>query len=173
MRTSRCHSLIASCAAALAVTLTVLPAHAGPREDYRVAETAIRGGDVVTAMGTLRRLADEGYAPAQARLADLQYSAENYAEAQALYGKAAQQGDGHGEWGLGRHFHDGSGVPRDPAKALELYRKAAEKNAWQAFDALARAYRTGDLGLDKDLAEAQVMEKRAQAAREAAEKDLK
>jgi len=173
MRTSRLHSFIAPCVAALVSLAAALPALAGPREDLRAAEQSIRGGDVVTAIVALRKLSEENYAPAQARLADLQFSAENYEEALELYRKAAQQGDGHGQWGLGRMHAEGAKVPRDPAQALQLYRQAAEKNAWQGFDALARAYRSGDLGLTKDLTEAEAMDKRAQAAREAAEKDLK
>jgi TPR repeat protein len=174
MRTSRLLSFVASCAAALVVAAAAVPAaHAGPREDYRVAELSIRSGDVVTAMSTLRRLSDEGDGPAQARRADLLFSAENYADAMALYRKASDQGNGHGDWGVGRMHAEGAGVARDPAQALQFYRKSAERNAWQGFDALARAYRTGDLGLTKDPAEAQAMEKRAEAAREAAEKELK
>jgi TPR repeat protein len=169
----RTPSLVASCAMSLAVLCAALPAHAGPREDTIAAERAIRIGDVPLAMSTLRRLSDEGYAPAQARLADILFAADLYPQALELYRKAAEQGDAAGEVGLGRMHADGTGVPRDPAKALELYKKAAAKSNWQAFDALARAYRTGDLGLTKDLAEAQAMDKRAQAAREAAEKELK
>jgi TPR repeat protein len=167
------HHFIASVAVSLVVGGAALPAHAGPREDTIAAENAIRVGDVVGAMATLRRLADAGYAPAQARLADMLYAAEFYAEAQALYRKAAEQGEGAGDYGLGRIHADASGVARDPAKALEHYRKAAAKNNWQAFDALARAYRAGDLGLTRDLAEAQAMEQRAQAAREVVEKELR
>lgn len=169
----RTHHLIASATVSLAVVVAALPAHAGPREETIAAENAIRAGDVVGAMGTLRRLADGGYAPAQARLADMLYAAEFYAEAQALYRKAAEQGEGAGDFGLGRIYADASGVQRDPAKALEHYRKAAARNNWQAFDALARAYRAGDLGLPQDLAEAQAMEQRAKVAREAAEKELR
>jgi TPR repeat protein len=166
------HSLVASVAASLVLVCTSLPTHAGPREDTIAAENAIRVGDVVGAMATLRRLADEGYAPAQARLADLLYAAEFYGEALTLYRKAAEQGAPGGDYGLGRSYADASGVERDPARALEHYRKAAAKNHWQAFDALARAYRAGDLGLPRDLAEAQAMEQRAQSARETAEKEL-
>jgi hypothetical protein len=167
------HHLIASLAVSLVVVVAAVPAHAGPHEDTIAAERAIRAGDVPGAMGTLRRLADQGYAPAQARLGDMLYAAEFYAEAHELYRKAAEQGDGAGDFGLGRIHADASGVKRDPARALEHYRKAAAKNNWQAFDALARAYRTGDLGLTRDLAEAQAMEQRSQAAREAAEKELR
>ena len=140
-------------------------ASAGPAEDTAAAEAAIRSGDVFTAMGTLRRLADGGYGPAQARLADLLHAAENDAEAVLLYRKAADQGDPAGQCGLAKMHADGTGVPRDDAEALRLYRLAAQKNYAPAFDALARAYRTGTLGLAKDVAEAAAMDARARELR--------
>lgn len=163
--------LIARCVVSLAVICTAVAAQAGPPEDTQQAETAIRTGDVFTAMATLRRLSDQGYAPAQARLADLLHSAEFDAEALALYRKAAEQGEAAGEFGLGRMYADAAGVPRDAALALQWYRKAAARNHAPALDALARAYRSGDLGLAKDLEEARTFDKRAQAARDAAGKD--
>lgn len=127
---------------------------AGPAEDLKTAEDSISRGDVPTAMALLRRAADANHGPAQARLADLLLAAEYDAEALALYRKAADQGDPAGEVGLGRAYADARGVARDPAVALQWYRKAEAKNHRAAFDALARAYHTGDLGLPKDLQKA-------------------
>ena len=132
------------------------------------AEAAIQAGDLIVAMGLLRQAADAGYAPAQARLADLLDAAEQDVEAVALYRKAADQGDPAGETGLGRMLAQGDGVARDVPQALMLYRRAAAKNHFPAIDALARAYRAGDLGLTRDLAEAERLQKRADALREAA-----
>lgn len=149
--------LLGRCIVALAA-LGGVGIHAGPVEDTTRAETLIRGGDIVTAMGLLRQAADRGHAPAQARLGDLLRASEDYAQAVELYRKAADQGDPAGEVGLGRMYADGYGVPRDPAKALALYRKAEGSRYWPALDMLARAYRAGDLGLPRDLARAQELE---------------
>lgn len=158
--------LVARCVLALAA-LGAASAQAGPAEDTQRAETLIRSDDMVTAMRLLRQAADQNHAPAQARLADLLRASEDYPLAVELYRKAAQQGEPAGHVGLGRMYADGYGVPRDPAKALELYRQAEAKGHWQAFDMLARAYRTGDLGLAKDLAKAQELEARAAALKAA------
>jgi TPR repeat protein len=60
-------------------------------------------------------------------------------------------------------------VPRDAALALEWYRKAEKKNYWPALDALARAYRIGDLGLPKDVPQANALAARVRTL-QAAEK---
>ena len=147
--------LVAGCVFSLALlgTAGAWGAAAAP-DEVRQAETAIRSGDVFTAMGLLRRAADQNNPVAQARLADLLHAAEFDQEALVLYRKAAEQGEAAGEFGLGRMYADGSGVPRDPALALQWYRKAELKQHVPALDALARAYRTGDLGLAKDPARA-------------------
>lgn len=147
----------------LALLLAAGPAAAGPREDTERAEAAFRSGDLITAMALLRRAADEGHAPAQARLADLLDAAEQDAEAVALYRRAAEQGDAAGETGLARMLANGEGVTRDVTQALELLRRAAAREHAPALDALSRAYRTGTLGLPQDLAEAQRLEARVRA----------
>lgn len=134
---------------------------AGPAEDVQRAEASLGGGDVVAAMSLLRRAADQNHGVAQARLADLLRAAQFDQEALVLYRKSAQQGEAAGEFGLGRMYADGTGVPRDAALALEWYRKAEAKNHAPALDALARAYRTGDLGLAKDLEQAARYDARA------------
>lgn len=134
---------------------------AGPADDVQRAEASLRGGDVFNAMSLLRKAADQNHGAAQARLADLLHSAQYDQEALVLYRKAAQQGEAAGEFGLGRMYADGAGVPRDAAQALAWYRKAEARNHAPALDALARAYRTGDLGLDKDLEQAAKYDARA------------
>jgi TPR repeat protein len=162
---------ISRLALALSVALACgTAAAAEPKEQTARAEAAFRSGDLVTAMSLLKAASDAGHPPAQARLADLLVAAEQYTEAAELYHKAADQGEPGGIYGLGRMSADGLGVARDPAKALALYRTAAEKNHWPAIDALARAYRSGDLGLAKDLAEADRMDRRAKELREVASK---
>ncbi len=140
-------------------------AWAGPKEDTEQAEQAFRSGDLIVAMTLLRKAADLGHAPAQARLADLLDAAEQDAEAVALYRKAAEQGDPAGEYGLGRMLAQGEGVARDVAQALQWYRKAVAREHVPALEALSRAYRSGDLGLTRDAQEAARLEARARALR--------
>jgi len=52
---------------------------------------------------------------------------------------------------LANLYKNGTGVPRDPAKALSWLRKAAEKNYPPAFVALGAAYEQG-MGTNKDYA---------------------
>lgn len=166
--------IVARCVLALAALCAVgTKVEAGPPEDVKQAELAMRAGDVVTAMSLLRRSADQNYAPAQAALADLLHAAEFDQEALVLYRKAAEQGEGAGEFGLGRMYADGAGVPRDPAMALEWYRKAEKKNNAAALDALARAYRAGDLGLPRDIEQANALDARVKSIRQAQAKDAK
>ncbi|MBI5275340.1 MAG: sel1 repeat family protein [Burkholderiales bacterium] len=133
-----------------ALALLPLAVLAGPAEDLKSADESFNRGDLPTAMALLRKAADANYGPAQARLGDLLLAAEYDEEAVALFRKAAAQGDPAGETGLGRVYADARGVKRDPAAALEWYRKAEKKNHLPALDALARAYHAGDLGLPKD-----------------------
>lgn len=159
--------LLARCLVALAA-LGVAGVRAGPAEDTVQAETFIRGGDFVSAMNLLRKAADQSHAPAQARLADLLLAADFRAEALALYRKAAESGDPAGEFGLGRMYADGLGVERDQDAALAWYRKAEAREHAPAIDALARAYRDGNLGLARDAEKARELDARAKAAFQAA-----
>lgn len=154
--------IVAGCLLALAA-LGAVGVHAGPVEDTAQAESAIRAGDFVGALALLRRAADQDHPLAQARLADLLLAAEYEPEALALYRKAADQGSAAGEFGLGRMYADGLGVPRDHAAALEWYRKADAKDYAPAADALARAYRGGTLGLARDPEKANQLDARAKA----------
>lgn len=130
-------------------------------------EAAFQTGDLIVAMGMFRRAADAGHAPAQARLADLLDAAEQDVEAVDWYRKAAEQNDADGEFGLGRMLANGEGVKRDVNQALKWYRRAVEKNHVRAIEALARATRSGDLGLVRNLTEADRLEQRALALRDA------
>jgi uncharacterized protein len=145
----------------------------GPAEDVVQAEALLQAGDLPTAMTLLRRAADQNNPAAQARLADLLVKAEFNAQALELYRKSAEQGEAAGEFGLGHLYADALGVPRDAALALEWYRKAEKKNYWPALDALARAYRIGDLGLPKDVAQANALEARVRTLQAAGKGNAK
>ncbi|HET8746729.1 MAG TPA: hypothetical protein VFM98_14070 [Ramlibacter sp.] len=137
--------------------------YAGPAEDFAQADAALASGDLPTGMSLMRKAANQNHAKAQARLGDLLRSAGSEADAVAMYRKSAEQGEAAGEFGLGRALADGAGVPKDAAQALEWYRKAEAKNYAPALDALARAYRTGTLGLPRDLEQAKKYDERVRA----------
>jgi TPR repeat protein len=161
--------IVARCVLTLAaLCASVAAVQAGPAEDVQQADAAARIGDFPTAMVLLRKAADQNHPLAQAKLADLLHAAEYDGEAMVLYRKAAEQGEPAGEFGMGRMYRDGgNGVSRDPALALEWFRKAEKKNHAPALDALARAYRAGQLGLPKDLEQANALDARARSSREA------
>ena len=160
MNTFRPH-LFARCTLWLGALLTAAAVQAGPAEDVKAADVALRAGDLPLAMSLLRKASDQDFPLAQARLGDLLRAAEFETEAVALYKKAADRGEPAGEVGLGRAYADGAGVTKDPVLALELYRKAEQKKYGPAYDALARAYRTGTLGLAKDLEQAKAYDAKA------------
>jgi TPR repeat protein len=143
---------------------------AGPADDTALGEASLRSGDLITAMVYFRKAAEAGHGPAQARMGDMMDASELNAEAVQWYQKAADQGDPAGDNGLGRMHVEGKGVPKDPAKALAHFQRAAQKNFPPAMEALAAAHRTGTLGLPKNLQEADRLVAQAKALREAARK---
>ena len=155
--------LLTRCTLWLGALFAATALHAGPAEDYAKADAALASGDLPTGMALMRKAADQNHPKAQARLGDLLRSAASEAEAVAMYRKSAEQGEAAGEFGLGRAYADGAGVKQDPAAALEWYRKAEKKNYAPALDALARAYRSGSLGLPRDLDQAKAYEDRVRA----------
>lgn len=115
-------------------------------EDYRAGEKAYLSGDVIGAMGPLRRAADGGHAPAQALLAEILDRAQFNEEALAWYRKAAEQGHAAGEFGLGSMYLSGDGVKADRGQALFWFTRAAEKDHADAIRALAQALMTPPAG---------------------------
>lgn len=160
--------LLSRCALVMGALFAATAPQAGPAEDVAQAEVLLANHDLPTAMTLLRRAADQNHPRAQARLADLMRLAGFEAEAVELYRKSADQGDAAGEHGLGRALADGAGVRKDEAAALEWFRKAEKKNFAPAFDTLARAYRTGTLGLPKDPEQARRYDERARVLTQAA-----
>jgi uncharacterized protein len=134
---------------AVAFALFAAVAIAGPDDDYRAGLAAYKGGDMTGAMSRLKKPADQGYAPAQALLADILDKADFNDEAVAYYRKAADQGHPDGEYGLGTMYAAGEGVKRDLATARTWITRAAEKGHAQAINTLAQAYMTGGLALDE------------------------
>lgn len=119
-------------------------AWAGPQEDYEEGEKAFERGDMVSAMATLRKAADQGHAKAQARLGYILDKSELDDEALSYYRKSADQGEAAGEYGLGTMYAAGEGVKKDMAEARKWYVRSAEKNYFPAVQSLAGAYIKGD-----------------------------
>jgi hypothetical protein len=61
---------------------------------------------------------------------------QNYATAVFWYKKSADQGDVRGQLNLGASYQTGNGVPKSTAKALELFKLAADQNYPPAIDAV-------------------------------------
>ncbi len=96
------------------------------------------GRDVFRGIDSLRRSAEQGYAPAQTALGYFwetgKYVALNQSEAATWYRKAAEQGDPIAMWVLGRMYFTGAGVPSNPAKAEDwLHRSAEQGNPFGAY----------------------------------------
>lgn len=165
--------LIARCALWMGALFAATTLYAGPAEDLAAADAAIANSDLPTAMALLRKAADQNHSRAQARLADMLRVSEFGPESLGLYRKSAAQGDPAGQFGLGRAYAEGMGVPKDPVQALEWYRKAEAQNYGPALDELGRAHRAGALGLPKDPVLASSYEQRVRALEAAAQQGRK
>src|SRR5438445_9415436 len=63
----------------------------------------------------------------------------------------ADSGDAAAQYGLGRMYYNGDGVPKDAAKAAEWWQKAAAQGHAQAQRGLGWIYANGE-GVPKDVA---------------------
>ena len=142
-------------ACAVMFGLVAQGALAGPQQDTDLAEKEFARGNLVVAMSLWRKAAEEGYAPAQARLGDVLDTAEEDQEAVEWYRKAAAQGNAAGEDGLGQMYAKGEGVKQDFEMARTYILRAAEKNHVPAVKLMMESYRVGGLGLaiDKEKAD--------------------
>jgi TPR repeat protein len=82
----------------------------------------------------LRRAASAGDCEAQAALADF-VADRDPAEAVLWYARAADRTP-DAAWKLGRMYENGEGVAQNPARALELYKAAAERGSGGAMNSL-------------------------------------
>lgn len=135
---------------------------AGPQEDTDQAEKEFARGNLIVALSLWRKAADQGYAPAQARLGDMFDKAEDDKDAFEWYQKSAAQGNAAGEFGLGQMYLKGEGVAKDTEKAFTYISKAAEKGNLQAVLLIRDVYRNGSLGQAVDLAKSAEWDKKAQ-----------
>lgn len=146
---SQCQRLVASLCGLLFYSAVTV---AGPVEDMEAGEAAFKQGDVVGAMSWFKKAAEQGYAPAQARLADILDYSEANEEALEWYRKAADQGSVDGAYGLARMYANGEGVERSNEEAVRWFNRAAEQGHQGAMWTLADAYESGGLGLKPDSA---------------------
>lgn len=137
-------------AVALSLTMTARIAIAGAEDDTVQAESEFAKGNLVAALALWRKAADQGYAPAQARLGEMYDKAEDDKEAVEWYRKSAAQGSAAGEYGLGVMYAKGEGVEKDPEQAFSYISRAAEKEYLLAMILMRELYRAGELGIAVD-----------------------
>jgi TPR repeat protein len=123
---------------------------ASPIQDTVKGIEAFNRGDVVAAMGFFQKAAEEGYAPAQVRLAYIFDQSESNEEAAKWYRKAAEQNNAEGKYGLGEMYVSGEGVEQDFKQAILLITEAAEQGLVRAMRNLAIIYEKGGLDLEAD-----------------------
>jgi len=96
------------------------------------------------------KAAEAGSPEAQVRLGFLLDHAEDNEKAVHWYRAAADQGYPDGLGGLAEMYAKGEGVPRDPAKARELFEKAGEAGHAPSIRVLIAAYDQGGLDVERD-----------------------
>lgn len=131
---------------------------AGPEQETATAEMEFARGDLVASTKLWYKAAQQGYAPAQARLGDILDASEEDAQAAEWYRKAAAQGNAAGEYGLGQMYAKGEGVKKDLEQARAYILKSAEKNYIDAIATVISAYRTGAAGFPVDKAQSEAWE---------------
>jgi hypothetical protein len=141
--------------------------------EFAIAQQALDEQDLQEAAIHLRKAAEQNYLPAQTAMGDLMRISQDYEDAFGWYLTAAYQGDAPAEYALGRAYASGEGVEKNSAKAVYWITHAAEKNNVAAATALAMAYRSGDLGLPKDIDQAKKWEDRLPALIAVEQKELK
>jgi uncharacterized protein len=137
---------------------------AGVEQDTEQAEKEFARGNLVGSIALWRKAAEEGYAPAQARLGDILDKAEEDEEAVSWYRKAAAQGNAAGEYGLGQMYAKGEGVKKDQAQARSYTLRAAEKGHLPAMLQAIEICKDGAMGGTVDLAQASAWEAKVKAS---------
>ena len=131
------------------------PGASASREDARVAHLLAQGS--------------AGHVPAAARLLALRAldpskGTPDATRAAALMAQGADGGDAAAMFLYANMLRAGQGVPRDDAKALALYQAAGDADYAPAIQALAIAWRYGELGLQADNSQSRLMDHEAAEA---------
>ena len=110
-----------------------------------------------------------GHVPAASRLLglralDASKGTPDLARAAALLRQAADEGDAPAMFLYANMLRAGQGVPRDDARALALYQAAGDADYAPAIQALAIAWRYGELGLQADSSQSRLMDHEAAEA---------
>ena len=134
----------------LALLLWACVAVADPERDMALANLAYERGDVVDAIARLRQAAEQGYPPAQVRLAYILDKSEQNTEALSWYQRAAEQGDPEGQYGLGQMYLTGEGGEKNLEQGRFWITRAAESGFAAAMRALVLNYERGGMGLPVD-----------------------
>lgn len=124
---------------------------AGPAEDTQKGMDAFLSGDTVGAMRLYRKAAEQGYAPAQEKLAHILDQSEFNEEALEWFRKAAEQNNAEGQYGLGMMYLAGDGVEKDTEQALQLIQTAAEQGLLRAMMSMFHISKNGEHGHPVDL----------------------
>jgi len=116
-----------------------------------------RGGvsqDYSQAYTWIRKAAEQGFADAEADLAELYFNGigvpQDYAESLLWFSKAATQGNAEAEFYLGASYQYGRGITQDYAQAFKWYFKAASQGYPLAQLAVGYAYENGQGVFQKD-----------------------
>jgi TPR repeat protein len=133
---------------------------AGPAEDTALAEKEFARGDLIASIALWKKAADQGYAPAQARMGDILDKSEYDDEAVAWYRKAAAQDNAAGIYGLGFMYSKGEGVAKDLTQAHDLILRAAKMDYAPAIITMMEASRAGGLGMAPNAVEGDQWEAR-------------
>jgi hypothetical protein len=141
--------------------------------EFAIAQQALDEQDLNEAAKHFRKAAEQNYLPAQTAMGDLLRISQDYEDSFGWYLTAAYQGDAAAEYALGRAYASGEGVEKNLAKAQYWIKHSAEKNYVAAAEMMAMAYRSGNLGLTKDIEQAKKWEARLPALRAAENKELK
>jgi len=154
-------------------------ADAGDADDAtRLAELLSRTGAGANASAAASRDArvarllaqgSAGHVPAASRLLalralDASHGAPDPVRAATLMGQAADGGDVPAIFLYANMLRAGQGVTRDDARALALYERAGDADYAPAIQALAIAWRYGELGLQADASQSRLMDHEAAEA---------
>ena len=157
-------SVFSACRAA---DLTVAQAQAGVEKGDADAEFVLGKAyytgqgmpqDYAKALDLYRKAADQGYAKAENNLASMYRQGlgvkRDMVEAAKWYRKAAEQGAALAQANLASMLANGQGATKNCKEAAEWYEKAADQGVPDAQLGLCRLYYLGDVGFDKDYAQA-------------------